>query len=624
MRLSRLLLAGLCAAPLPVRPSLLAQTAPAAYQLTEAMVPMRDGVKLYTRILAPRVVDAPLPLLLVRTPYGIDFQTPQSVAAGWTFMAGGPEQVSRRGYIHVFQDVRGKFRSEGEFVMLRPLRTNRADSTQVDESTDAYDTIAWLLRHVPQHNGRVGMTGVSYPGWLTVQAMLDPHPALKAASPQASPADMWLGDDFRHNGAFRLSYGFEYATMMESGKDVQQFRMDTYDSFDWYLRLGPLSNVNAQHLKGRIPTWNDFVAHPDYDAFWKRQSVTPRLNRVDVPTLHVAGWWDQEDFYGPITIYRALEQHDRAQSNRLVVGPWNHGGWMRGSGESLGPIQFGQPTAQWFRDSVMAPFFAAHLHDAPDPRLPEALIFEAGSNVWKRYDSWPVKTGVSPRSLYLREGSALAWEPPTQRARAFDSYVSDPAKPVPYRPRPIPMTYGAGSTWSTWLTDDQRFAHLRPDVLSWTLPALEQDLTIAGDLTVTLHAATTGTDADWVVKLIDVYPDTGMQPPRMNGYQFMVANEVFRGRYRTSFEKPAPIVPGTPQPYTIDLHTQAYTFRKGHRVMIQVQSSWFPLIDRNPQTFVPNIFEAKASDFRAATQQIHRSAAHPSRIVLPVVTHIRP
>lgn len=254
MRLSRLLLAGLCAAPLPVRPSLLAQTAPAAYQLTEAMVPMRDGVKLYTRILAPRVVDAPLPLLLVRTPYGIDFQTPQSVAAGWTFMAGGPEQVSRRGYIHVFQDVRGKFRSEGEFVMLRPLRTNRADSTQVDESTDAYDTIAWLLRHVPQHNGRVGMTGVSYPGWLTVQAMLDPHPALKAASPQASPADMWLGDDFRHNGAFRLSYGFEYATMMESGKDVQQFRMDTYDSFDWYLRLGPLSNVNAQHLKGRIPT----------------------------------------------------------------------------------------------------------------------------------------------------------------------------------------------------------------------------------------------------------------------------------------------------------------------------------------------------------------------------------
>jgi putative CocE/NonD family hydrolase len=624
MRLSRLLLAGLCAAPLPVRPSLLGQTAPAAYQLTEAMVPMRDGVKLYTRILAPRVVDAPLPLLLVRTPYGIDLQTPQSVAAGWTFMAGGPEQVSRRGYIHVFQDVRGKFRSEGEFVMLRPLRANRMDSTQVDESTDAYDTIAWLLRHVPQHNGRVGMTGVSYPGWLTVQAMLDPHPALKAASPQASPADMWLGDDFRHNGAFRLSYGFEYATMMESGKDVQQFRMDTYDSFDWYLRLGPLSNVNAQHLKGRIPTWNDFVAHPDYDAFWKRQSVTPRLNRVDVPTLHVAGWWDQEDFYGPITIYRALEQHDRAQSNRLVVGPWNHGGWMRGSGESLGPIQFGQPTAQWFRDSVMAPFFAAHLHDAPDPRLPEALIFEAGSNVWKRYDSWPVKTGVSPRSLYLREGSALAWEPPTQRARAFDSYVSDPAKPVPYRPRPIPMTYGAGSTWSTWLTDDQRFAHLRPDVLSWTLPALDEDLTIAGDLTVTLHAATTGTDADWVVKLIDVYPDTGMQPPRMNGYQFMVANEVFRGRYRTSFEKPAPIVPGTPQPYTIDLHTQAYTFRKGHRVMIQVQSSWFPLIDRNPQTFVPNIFEAKASDFRAATQQIHRSAAHPSHIVLPVVTHIRP
>jgi putative CocE/NonD family hydrolase len=308
-----------------------------------------------------------------------------------------------------------------------------------------------------------------------------------------------------------------------------------------------------------------------------------------------------------------------------VVGPWNHGGWMRGTGDSLGPIQFGQPTSRWFRDSVMAPFFAAHLHDAPDPNLPEALIFEAGSNVWKRYDAWPPRTAVSPRSLYMREGGRLAWEPPPTDARTtYDAYVSDPAKPVPYRPRPIPMTYGPGSTWSTWLTDDQRFAHGRPDVLSYELPPLEEDLTIAGDLTVTLHAATSGSDADWVVKLIDVYPDTGMQLPDMNGYQFMVANEVFRGRYRNSFEKPTALRPGAPETFTIDLHTQAYTFRTGHRVMIQVQSSWFPLIDRNPQTFVPNIFEAREADFRAATHQVYRSAARPSRIVLPVVTNIRP
>lgn len=628
MRLSRaLLIAGLlCAVPVvhAARP-LAAQSAP-THTLTESMIPMRDGVKLYTRIVAPRGTTRALPIILVRTPYGINGNTPENVATNWSFMHGGsPERPGEHDYIYVFQDIRGKFKSEGDFVMLRPMRADRNNRALIDESTDTWDTIEWLLANVPGNNARVGMTGVSYPGWLTVMAMLDPHPALKAASPQASPADMWKGDDFRHNGAFRLSYGFEYATMMESGKDVQQFRMDSYDTFDWYLRLGPLSTINAKYLNGRIPTWNDFTSHPDYDAFWKRQAVTDRLTQVHVPTLNVAGWWDQEDFYGPITIYRALEAHDTQGRNRLVVGPWNHGGWMRGTGDALGPIQFGQPTSTWFRDSVMAPFFAAHLHDAPDPQLPEALIFEAGSNVWKRYDAWPPRTAVSPRSLYLRENNALAWEPPPANARStFDSYVSDPAKPVPYRARPIPMTYGPGSTWSTWLTDDQRFAHGRPDVLSYELPPLAEDLTIAGDLAVTLHAATSGSDADWVVKLIDVYPDTGMQPARMNGYQFMVANEVFRGRYRRSVEKPTPLRPGVTESFTIDLHTQAYTFRKGHRVMIQVQSTWFPLIDRNPQTFVPNIFEAKASDFRAATHQVHRSAARASRLVLPVVTNIRP
>jgi len=590
--------------------------------LTEAMVPMRDGVKLYTRILRPQGVTTPLPMLFVRTPYGIDGATPASIEAQYGFMA---HDGRTPGYIFVLQDIRGKFRSEGQFVMQRPPRANRADPKAIDESTDAYDSISWLLANVPGNNGRVGMTGVSYPGWLTVMAMLDPHPALKAASPQASPADMWKGDDFHHNGAFRLSYGFEYATMMETGKDVQQFRMDAFDTYDWYLRRGSLATVNRDLLKGSIPTWNDFAAHPDFDAFWQRQSVTGYLDRVTVPTLNVAGWWDQEDFYGPVTIYRALEQHDRDGKNRLVVGPWNHGGWMRGDGASLGPIQFGQPTARYFRDSVMAPFFAQHLHDAPPVRLPEALVFEAGSNVWKRYDSWPLTAAVSPRALYFREGGALSWEPPkAAKAPAFDSYVSDPAKPVPYRQRPIQMTYGPGSTWSTWLTEDQRFVHNRPDVLSWELPTLTEDLTIAGDLTVTLHAATSGTDADYVVKLIDVYPDTGERDLKMNGYQFMVANDVMRGRYRRSDTAPQPFTPNKPDSVTVDLHTQAYTFKKGHRVMVQVQSTWFPLIDRNPQTFVQNIFEAKPSDFRAATQRIYRSGAQASRIVLPVVTGIKP
>jgi uncharacterized protein len=625
MRRSRflptLLLAGRALAAQPSTP------APAAtgYALTESMIPMRDGTRLYTRILAPTSPARPLPFLFVRTPYGVDGNTPASVAASWGFMA---RDIARDGYVFVFQDIRGKFKSEGQFVMQRPPRANRADPKAIDESTDAYDSIDWLLTHVPNNNGRVGMTGVSYPGWTTAMAMLDPHPALKAASPQASPADMWQGDDFHHNGAFRLSYGFEYATMMESGKDVKQFDMDAFDTYEWYLRLGSLKTVNERYLKGSIPTWNDFVQHPNFDAFWKRQAMAGYLDKVTVPALHVAGWWDQEDFYGPVTIYRELEKHDREGKNFLVVGPWNHGGWMRGEGAALGPIQFGQPTARFFRDSIMAPFFARHLHpeqqDVAGWTLPEALVFEAGSNVWKRYDTWPPKTAVSARSLYMREGGALAWEPPTATAPAYDAYVSDPAKPVPYRQRPVQMTYGPGSTWSTWLTDDQRFVHNRPDVLSWELPTLTEDLTIAGDLAVTLHAATTGTDADYVVKLIDVYPDTGMKEPRMNGYQFMVANDVYRARFRKDPAKPVPLTPNVAEAIAIDLHTQAYTFKKGHRVMVQVQSSWFPLIDRNPQTFVPNIFEAKPSDFRAATQRIYRSKAKASKIVLPVVTGIRP
>ncbi|MCC6319289.1 MAG: CocE/NonD family hydrolase [Gemmatimonadaceae bacterium] len=590
-----------------------------AFTLREEMIPMRDGVRLYTRIFTPASARGPLPIMFIRTPYGIGGTSSRSIEAGYGFLA-------KDGYIFAFQDARGKFRSEGEFVMLRQPRKDRSDRRAIDEATDAWDSIEWMVKQLPGNNGRVGMTGVSYPGWLTAVAMMEPHPALKAVSPQASPSDMWLGDDFHHNGAFRLSYGFEYAVMMESGKDVKPFAFDVYDTYDWYLRLGTLANVNRRYLNGKIPTWNDFSQRPDYDAFWQGQGMAPLLRKpVTIPNLNVAGWWDQEDFYGPITIYRELEKLDGANRNNwLVVGPWNHGGWMRGDGNSLGPIQFDAATGSFFRDSLMAPFFAHHLHEGrPAPHLAEATVFEAGSNRWRRYDAWPPKAGSSPRSFFFSANQVLSTTAPTRNdANAFDAYVSDPNKPVPYRPRPIPPTYSAGSTWSTWLSDDQRFAATRPDVVLWQTPALAEDLTIAGDISVTLHAAITGSDTDWIVKLIDVYPDTGMSEPRMNGYQFMVANEVFRGRYRSSYSRPQAIVPGKVTDYAIDLHTQAYTFRKGHRVMVQVQSTWFPLIDRNPQKFVPNIFEAKDADFTPSTQRVFRSRRYPSKIVLPVVERV--
>jgi putative CocE/NonD family hydrolase len=489
----------------------------------------------------------------------------------------------------------------------------------VDESTDAYDTIEWLVRNVPGNNGRVGILGVSYDGWTAAMALIDPHPALRAASPQASPADMWLGDDFHHNGAFRLSYGFEYAAMMETSNVSTNFSFDRYDTYDWYLSLGPLANVNARHLHGQIPTWNDYVAHPDYDDFWQRQTIVRYLKTPTVPTLNVAGWWDQEDFYGPIAIYDTLELKDTTHLSFLVVGPWNHGGWNR-EGSALGPITFGSPTGEYFRARVQAPFFAYYLKDKGAPPVEEALTFEAGSNRWRSWSAWPPRAETTARSLYFGANEELSFDPPTTRdTTACDTYVSDPAHPVPYRHRPIQATYfPGGSQWYTWLLEDQRFADDRADVLSWESAPLTEDLTIAGRVEAHLFASTTGTDADWVVKLIDVYPEDYSQDWGLAGYQLMVANDVFRGRYRDSYEKPAPIPANQIVPYVIDLHTQDYTFRAGHRVMVQVQSSWFPVIDRNPQTFVANIFEARAEDYVKATQRIYRTAAAPSHVTVYV------
>jgi putative CocE/NonD family hydrolase len=582
-----------------------------SFDKTESMIAMRDGVKLHTNTFVPKGFAGNLPIILVRTPYGIE--------GGERAFAGAYAEMARDGYIFVFQDIRGRYKSEGQFVMLRKMR-DRSNKRAIDESTDTYDTIEWLLKNIPRNNGRVGMLGVSYPGWLTVVAMLDPHPALKAVSPQASPADMFLGDDFHHNGAFRLSYGFEYAVMMETNKERAPFAFGDSDTYNWYLKLGSLAHVNEKYLHEKIPSWNDFATHAAYDVFWQRQAVEPYVDRVTVPTLSVAGWWDQEDFYGPVKIYELLEKHDTKKLNYLVVGPWNHGGWGGASGQRLGDIDFGSKTAPDFRSSIQAPWFAYWLKGIGKLTLPEATTFEAGSNTWEKRDSWPLRTNVTAKRLYFQPEHRLSFTAPTTApASGFDAYRSDPASPVPYRQRPIRPTYSEGSTWSRWLVDDQRFLKDRSDVVSWQTEPLTSDVVIAGDVMAHLFASTTGTDADWVVKLIDVYPDRYDANAALSGYQLMVANDVFRGRFRKSFEQPAAITPNHVDEYLVDLHTQDYKFRAGHRIMVQVQSSWFPLIDRNPQTFVPNIFEAKDSDFKAQTHKIFRSLGSASYVQVSVV-----
>jgi putative CocE/NonD family hydrolase len=578
------------------------------YDKSEAMIPMRDGVKLHTVIFRPAKQEGRLPIVLVRTPYGSDNGGPRALGEYVKDMADD-------GYLFAFQDIRGRYRSEGTFVMNRPPRRT-SEPKAIDEGTDAFDTIDWLVKNLKDNNGRVGMLGISYPGWLTVMALLEPHPALKAASPQAPPADMFLGDDFHHNGAFRLSYGFEYAALMETSKVNERFDFDRRDTFEWYLRLGPLSNANARYLKGRLPTWNDFVEHPSYDEFWRRQAVAPYLGRPKVPTLNVAGWWDQEDFYGPLKVYETFERGDSEGRNILVVGPWNHGGWSSGEGNRLGPIEFGSATGKHYRAKIQAPWFAAHLKDRGPSSFPEAVTFRTGSNVWQSYDRWPPRE-AAPKRLYARKDGGLAFEPPPadENDPGFDAYLSDPDHPVPYRPRPVTPTY-PGPEWPLWLVQDQRFVHLRPDVLSYETGPLSEDVTVAGPILAHLFASTTGTDSDWVAKLIDVYPE---DDPKLPGYQLMVAGDVFRGRFRKSFENPEPIQPDRVEEYTIDLHWNDHAFRKNHKIMVQIQSTWFPLIDRNPQTFVPSIFTAEAKDFRPATQRVFRSPGHATHLELRVL-----
>ena len=588
---------------------------PKLFEKKEAMIPMRDGVKLHTEIYTPREAKAPLPMLIKRTPYGVAGGSGQ-----YSPELYGDRHLYADQYIFVYQDIRGRYGSGGEFQMNRPLHDPK-DPKAVDESTDTYDTIEWLVKNVSNNNGRVGIHGVSYDGFLTVMALVTPHPALKAASEQACMGDAWMGDDFFHNGAFRLSYGFEYSALMESSNENYSFQFDRFDLYDWFLNLGVLSNANARYFHGKIPTWNNFVQHPSYDDFWQKHAVENALKETMVPNLNVAGWWDQEDFYGPMRTYDVLEKNDARQRNYLIVGPWNHGGWGHGPGETLGQIPFHSNTAEYFRSDVEAPWFAYWLHDKGSLPVKEALLFQTGSNVWTTFDAWPPKEAKA-KNLYFGADGKLSFDAPSAAgAEPFDSYVSDPAHPVPYRHRPIDMTYPSDhpGSWFTWLVQDQRFVDNRPDVLTWQTEELQDDVAIAGEVKAKLFASTTGTDSDWVVKLIDVYPQKVESDWKLSGYELMIADEIFRGRYWKSYEKAEPLPANQVTPIMFSLHTADHVFKKGHRIMVQVQSTWFPLYDRNPQRFVANIFEAKASDYQPATQKIYRSAEYPSSVEVPVV-----
>lgn len=598
-------------------PAVQPQYAQEHFTRQEVMIPMRDGIHLQTVIFTPKQQRSPLPILLRRTPYGV----PEDETA---LDSGRYDDLMADGYIFVTQNIRGRFKSEGQFLMQRPAR-DKSDPKSIDEATDAYDTIEWVIKNIPNNNGRVGMWGISYPGWLVTQALLEPHPALKAASEQASPDDMFVNDDFHHNGAFRLSYGFEYSAALETTKEKNTyFDFNQYDTYSFYLGLGALSNANARHFHGQLPTWNDFVEHPNHD-FWTQHAVTTYLKHTTVPNLNVAGWYDQEDFVGPTRIYATLEKTDKDHLNYFVAGPWNHGGWMDQTGRKLGDIDWGSDTALYYRAQIFAPWFAHWLHDKP-LKQPEAITFQTGTNVWKSYEEWPPKQGLSDKKLYFRADDKLSFDAPAE-PDAFDSYFSDPANPVPYRPRPITPTY-PGPDWPIWLVCDQRFVEHRPDVLTWQTEPLKEDITVTGDIVADLFASTTGTDSDWVVKLIDVYPEDYQKindsdaskgaGPVLNGYELIVADEILRGRFRNGLETATPVTPNQVTEYKIDLHPNDHVFVKGHRIMVQVQSSWFPLYDRNPQKFVDNIYKATDADYVKATQRIYRSNGSASSIVLPV------
>ena len=575
------------------------------YIRREAMIPMRDGAKLYTVLIIPKGV-AKAPIMLDRTPYSAEKATSRNGLFGpWpeNILSTLSAELVRAGYIVAVEDVRGKYKSEGDYVMNRPLK-GPLNPTAVDHSTDAYDTIDWLVKNVPEANGRVGTIGTSYNGFTALMTLVNPHPALKASVPINPMVDVWKGDDWFHNGAFRqemISYVYGQTASKKSDED---WFTGGYDDYNTYLRYGSAGAYGQAMRMDQLPFWQRLTQHPAYDQFWQGQAVDKILaaKPLTVPTLLVGSLWDQEDIYGAPAAFNAIKASPNAH---LVLGPWHHG-QANGPAPSLGPLEWGGDTGKWFRANVMIPFLNQYLKSGPAAGIARVTAFEAGTNQWQRLPDWPsaCATGCPANltPLYLAPGSRLAFAAPA--AKGSDAYISDPAKPVTYRARPNLSPWATGSTWRTWLVDDQRFADARPDVLSYSSEPLTQPLRLAGTPLVHLVASTSGSDSDWVVKLIDVYPDQYPTKPELGGYQLAIAMDVIRGRYRTDPARPAPLTPNVPLTYEFALPGVDYVVQPGHRLMIQVQSTWFPLYDRNPQTFVPSIFFAKPADYRPATQRV--------------------
>ena len=599
------------------------------YVRREAMIPMRDGVKLHTVILVPRGAHG-APILLTRTPYSADELTTHAQSSHLGPILNGydnaTEVIVEGGYIRVVQDVRGKYGSEGDYVMNRPLHGPQ-NPTAVDHSTDTWDTIDWLVKHTPESNGKVGILGISYDGFLPLMALVNPHPALKVAVPMNPMVDGWMGDDWFHNGAFRqqnMSYIYEQEATRDN---TARWYTSDFDDYDMFMKAGSAGELGRIRGLEQVGFWRKLLAHPSYDAFWKDQAVDKVLagQPLKVPTMLVHSLWDAEDIYGAIAVYKALEPKDTANDMLfLVMGPWHHGGEIE-DGSTLGALRFESNTSLYFQRQILRPFLDRYLKDdAPKAAVAPVSAYETGTNIWRRLDAWPAGCTdgctVAPKSLHLLAGSRLGFTPPRRDDAPFDEYVSDPARPVPFRARPIqPVGYDNGLTWPDWLADDQREASGRPDVLVFTSDVLTAPVKISGQPVANLVASTSGTDADWVVKLIDVYPDEVAGQQEMAGYQLMVSADIFRGRYRESLETPKPIAANQPLLYRFALPTANHVFLPGHRLMVQIQSSWFPLYDRNPQAFVPNIFWAKAAEYRKAVQRVYHVPGRASFIELPVV-----
>jgi putative CocE/NonD family hydrolase len=590
----------------------------ANYTKYEFRISMRDGKRLFTAVYVPKDDRKTYPILMNRTPYsvapyGVD-NYPKTLPPGDAF--------ERDGFIFVYQDVRGRWMSEGTFIEMTPGKDRKTGPQDVDESSDTYDTVEWLLQHVPRNNGKVGLIGISYPGFYTAAGIIDAHPAIVAASPQAPVADLYMGDDGFHNGAFFLAANFNFYTSFhkhnspQKPKHERDFDFGTKDGYRFFLNLGSLQNADEKYLKYSNPYWTDIIGHPDYDDFWKTRDLLPHLRNVKPAVLVVGGWFDAEDLSGTLKTYRAIEQNNPGTVNTIVMGPWFHGGWADGDGLKLGDINFASRTSEFFQQTIELPFFQHYLKGAGDPKLPEAYMFETGSNQWRRYGEWP-PASVNRERLYLHSGGRLSFDAPSAN-ESFDEYVSDPNKPVPYFNK---ITVGMARPY---MDADQRFASRRPDVLTYTSEPLDEDVTLAGPIAATVHLSTTGTDSDFIVKLIDVYPDDFSNPnqgspdTQLGGYEQLVRGEPFRGKFRHSFERPEPFQPGEVDQIQFVMPDVNHCFRMGHRIMVQIQSSWFPLVDRNPQTFT-NIPSARLADFKKAVERIYHSASRPSFLEVNVL-----